>query len=427
MARASTPTLLALDRFAKILGISPPHFNQGESSTVFPISGGCSDIWYQYQWQQYDRVSREELARAIYDAEQDIARELGYFPAPTWIAQEQHRYPRHHRRTVYRAGGLNVRGQQVSLTTLFSKFIQAGQRNTIANSQLVATKGVELIYDLAVDVLTATIILPTTFTNTCEVKVYFAGNSAAPEWEIRPARSITIAAGILTMVFDAWLFLDPDLWEAYPTSTAGLSAIDITVEGNYVDTVEVYREYNDVALTSATFYWEPTPTLLFSCTACSGTGCAACSLTSQDGCIHVRDVERGIIVPTPATYSDTDAAWARNTYTECRDPDMVKIYYYAGDLDSRWRSGATCEPLSDYWAHAIAWLAVAKLERPFCSCANVEAMSKHLRQDLAYVGESSYQLDLALLANPFGTKRGEIMAWKRVNDIQGRQIKGGAI
>ena len=111
MARASTDTLLSLDRYAAVLGIPPPHFNQGFSNVIFPITASCPAVWFQYAWQNYDSVSREDLALEIANAEQDIADVLGYWPAPKWIAQEAHRYPRHHRPDVYGIGGRNVRGQ----------------------------------------------------------------------------------------------------------------------------------------------------------------------------------------------------------------------------------------------------------------------------------------------------------------------------
>jgi len=431
MARASTPTLLSLDRYAKILGISPPHFNQGVSNAVFPASGGCDDVWFQHQWQKSDRISREELAEAIYNAEEDIARVLGYYPAPKWIAQEQHRYPRHHRRDVYSSGGLNVRGQGKSIQTRYGKFIQGGQRALTANTPPTASvAGLTLTYDTDVQDLTATVEVATTFTNECEVKVYFAGHNGAPEWEIRPATTKTIALGVFTAVFPIWLFIDPDLWEEYPTTASGLNAIDFTDTDNLVASVEIYREYNDYTATAATFYWEPRPSSLYVgglCTSCGGAGCAACSLASQDGCLGVRNVEAGLVVPTPATYSDDDEAWSEDCFSECRDPDMVRLYYYAGDQDNRYLDRATCEPLSNYWAQAIAWLATARLERTFCSCVNVQSLAQDWRKDLAFVKDSSYQFAPELLSNPFGTRYGEVKAWQRVAKIQGRQLKGGAI
>ena len=426
MARASTPTLLSLDRFAAILGINPAHFNQAAGETTFPIGSTCSDVWPQFSWQASNQVSREQLARAIRDAEQDIARSLGYYPAPYWVYQEVHKFPRHHRPDVYQHSGLNVRGARKSVRAKFGKFIQAGQRLVaeLTNSP-ATTVGLTLVYDLGA--LTATITIATTLTDVCEVKAFFANYGGAPEWEIRPAKSKSIAAGVLTMVFDAWLLIDPTLWEAYSTP-AGFSAIDLAVVDNYVTSVELYRETNDFTQPSATFYWEPSPaglSAVSTCTSCGGTGCVACSLSSQDGCLHARNTESGIVVPVPATYDADEATWTQDAYSVCRDPDQVKISYYAGEYDNRWLGDESCETLSNYWAHAIAWLATARLDRPPCSCANVKAKFDSLQEDLALSGATSHQITFQQLNNPFGTRRGEVQAWQRVDQIAGVRLSGG--
>jgi hypothetical protein len=417
--------------YARILGINPVHFNQSSGNTVFNLTNQCSDVWPQHSWQNADMVSREDLSRSILDAEEDIARELGFYPAPKWIAQEVHRIPRHHRRDIWKQGGRNVRGARVSVTTRYGKFINSGQRGTTLVGTATVAGGTLVYSDADGDGVndTATITLATALTDECEIKMYFTGQAAAPEWEIRPARSVTIAGGNVVLVFDSWLLIDPDLWEVYPTP-AGFTAIDFETGGNFVTSVDVYREFNDFSQTSATFFWEPAPRTLIGnlCNQCGGSECPACSLTEQDGCAHPRDNEKGIVIPVPATYDADTGQWDQVAFTECRDPDQVRLYYYAGDYSNRWLSGLTCDPLDPYWAQPIAWMATARLERPFCSCGNVVALSRHLQQDLAFSGEFSHQMDLTTLGNPFGTRRGEVLAWNKVARIRGnKRLGGGAI
>jgi len=92
MANADTPTLLSLDQYADILGIDPRHFNQVYSAD-WPVSGACDSVWFQWAWQDPDKASREDLARAIAQAERLIADYIGFWPAPTWVEAEIHRYP----------------------------------------------------------------------------------------------------------------------------------------------------------------------------------------------------------------------------------------------------------------------------------------------------------------------------------------------
>lgn len=425
-------TLLALPRYAKIMGINPAHFSRATASSdgVFPV-GTCNDVWPRYSWQNSDQVSHEDLARAIYDAEHDIAKYLGYHPAPRWIAAEMHSYPRFHRREYYGGGG-NVRGQFKSVNTNYDHFIRAGRRAvTLVDTATVAGGGLQYL-DLDGDGMpeTARVTATTSLSNACEVKVYFVGKGGAAPWEIRPVRSKSISGGTYTADFDSWLFIDPDLLEAYPNTSDDFRAIDISTTANFVTSVDVYREYTDTTVAASQFYWEREPVVGIDaiCPSCSGSGCEACTLITQDGCLQVRNVPLGIAAPIPATYDSDNAQWNKASWVECREPDQVKIWYYAGDLSEEYLRDENCDPLSDFWAHPIAWIATARLERPFCSCGNMTALADHLRVDLATSSseESRFTPD-QILNNPFGTRQGEVQAWQRVSKYGEKVYSGRAV
>jgi hypothetical protein len=112
----------------------------------------------------------------------------------------------------------------------------------------------------------------------------------------------------------------------------------------------------------------------------------------------------------------------------CFDPDSVRLYYYAGDQSQEFLQSQTCDPLSQYWAQAIAWLATARLHKPFCSCNNTMSLAQEWQRDLRFTGSreyGSYAISTAELDNPFGTKLGEVLAWKRVAMMAERVIAGG--
>lgn len=416
--------------WARIMGVSPVHFNGGDGNSidVFPLRANCNDFWPQYAWQNNDRLSREELARAIHSAEQDIARAIGYYPAPKWIAQELSKVTQHYRRDLWQSGARNVRGARKSVKLKFGRFIQGGRRNVsqIPNPVLVYSHPVDDGFDELV-----TITAPTALTDVCEIKVYFAGHGGDPEWEIRPVKSKSISLGVVTITLDSWLLFDPDLWEAFPGGVdSSFSAIDISDPGNFVTEVDLYREFNDFSQASAVFMWEPDALALDGfCSTCTGEGCAACSLTTQDGCIHQRgDPDAGIVVPAPGTYDSDSATWAQAAYAVCRDPDSVKLYYFAGLLADRWLAGDTCEALSIFWAQIIAEVATARLTKPPCSCNHIRERYDELREDLARIGrESSTILDQNLLANPFGTRRGEVESWRKISGLVQRRMRGGVL
>lgn len=428
-------TLLSLPYYAKIMGINPVHFQGATAGTVFPVSNACSDVWPRHSWQYADHVSHEDLARAIYDAEQDIARELNWFPAPWFISEEIQQFPRHYRPDVTKWGGRNVRGMRNSIITDYAKVIAGGKRAVELIGTATVAGGTLVYSDEDGDGFseTATITLATTLASTKRkyVKAYFTDCDGDQEWEIRPAKSKTISGGNWVGVYPSWLFINPDLQGAYPTD-AGFAAIDISTVANYVVSVDVYYEYLDDTQAGAEFYWEPCPThtiLSGICGCCGGTGCEACTYSTQDGCLHVRDAERGVVVPQPATYDSDDNMWNQQSYSYCRDPEFVKLWYYAGEYEDRFLNGNALNPLSNYWAHTIAWLATTKLERPFCSCGNVQALAARYREDLAFTGtDSAYQVDPDILSNPFGTQRGAVMAWQRVKRFaKHRNVRPGLI
>jgi len=418
MARASTVTLLSLDDYARLTGINPAHFNGAAATDVTPIDrNACQDLWVQYSWQQSDIVSREDLAMSIAEAEAAIADLMGYWPAPVWVSEDVLPYPRFHRPDRVQYGQTNVHGYVKGIRARWGQIIAPGRR------AVSCEKGVAIVYsDADGDGYdeTATVSMATTLTDAREVKVYFTGHSGAREWEIRPPRTKSISGGTFTATFWAWQMIDPDLWEALPT-TDDLHAIDWTDSDNLETTVDVCREYNDPTQVSARFYWEPLPPLMTDLYTCTPDEPGA--LTTQDGVCHVRDSGAGDLVPMAATYDSANAAWDSDSLTVCRDPDFVKAWYYCGAIDDGYLASTRLDPLSLPLARAIMWLATARLERPLCACSNVTSLSQSLQSDLSVAGERGHILSDDTLNCPFGTKRGEILAWRAIKKMFPQRAK----
>jgi len=414
-------TLLSPARYARIMGINPVHFWQAASATVFPVD--CQGVWYSHDWQAGGQVSRWQLAEALLGAEEEIARVLGYYPAPKWISKEIHHYPQHYRRDLY-GNGRDIRGLFKPVEANWGKYIAAGRRavTLVGDSQSVTYSDPD--GDGYNELATITVTGITT-TDACELKVYFEDKSGQQEWEIRPYKTKTLSSGTLTITFDAWLLIDPDLQEEYPNTDDPLEPISLLSASSYVAEVDVYREYTDFSQASAEFSWQPKPSsslLSIVCPTCNGSGCVACENTTQTGCIHTMDSMLGMVVPQPATYDSDNAQWNGSTWTECREPDTVKLWYYAGDLDQKYLQETSCEPLSHYFAQAIAWLATARLEKDICGCNNVIELFRELRRDLTYSepdGGSFFNVE-DIINNPFGTKKGEVMAYQRIKNLTQR-------
>jgi hypothetical protein len=205
VARASTRTLLPLDRFAAIVGMNPLHFNNVEDQTLAPGEkerlaphNTCDDLMAQYPYQASDCVAREELAQSIADAEAIITQWLGYSPAPRWIADERVMLTRPPNPRMFSYSQRDVRSfwQQVKLDKGY--VISGG-----VEAWSLVQAGAAVVYtDTDSDGYkeTATILVPTSVTTADEISMHYPGKVAAGDytWEVRPIK-VSIAAGTATI------------------------------------------------------------------------------------------------------------------------------------------------------------------------------------------------------------------------------------
>lgn len=407
MARASTPTWLSLDRWAQIMGLDPLHFN-GVFTSLRPDSACNSgeDIWLQFAYQDASKVSREDLAEAIRDAERQLANYIGYNLLPDWTIDERLKTTRPAIPGVFSSGYTNARWMSRSVTTKRGYFIAGGQRAKSVISAGAAIVRSDADGDGYQELCTVTVA---TSVDAEEIRVYFPSQSGADVWEIRPV-TVSVSGGVATITFKIWQVPDPDLWEAL-----NASGIDGDVAGNFITTVDVYRVYNDPQ-SQLQMLWEPSPGLV-SC-GCGSETCQVCTFAAQAGCLHTRDPRLGIVAYSAATWDSADSEFDAAELAVCRDPDRVRVWYQSG---WRWEEAAqtgarASRDMDPYWEKAVAYLAIALLEREVCACNNVEHFIDHWREDLARNGrEVSYQNVPGLLANPFGTTRGAWYAYQRAN------------
>ena len=405
-------THLSLDRYASLLGIGPCNFNGAVATPFWPTSD-CQDVFYRHPWQNEDHLSREDIAYAIKQAEDDLAAIVGFPLAPTWIAEEIHPYPHHYRPEVY-TWIYNVRDQHISITADWRKTIGGGVRAVT----LLSGRATVTYLDLDLDGFfeTGRVTCATTLTDVREVKVYFYGMGGAQEWEIRPAKSKSITAGVFTADFWTWQLIDPDNQDSFPSSSTDPAPLDLSglAPAYVVGSVDIYWEYNDQTVRASQFWWEPLPIT----DICSLSTSAAFCQYSQDGFLLVREPQEGIVFPMTAEYDATNG-WLETALTLEREPDLIKLWYYAGNIGPRYFQNTAYDPLDDQWALWIAMVATARLERTACtcSCGNTGSLFARWREDLAeapqgvtrFVDFTSGTLD-----NPLGTHRGEVEVWKKI-------------
>lgn len=402
---ATTPTKLPLATFAQILGMNPLHFAQVyfKPTTSETSRSNCANVMLQHEWQGADAISREEIARAIAEAETNIERELGYRLLPSWEVDEWQATSRYNDRALSNFNSRDIRGYPQSVRAAWGNIISGGQRaTTLLGADRPITYSDDDLdgYDETATV-TATVAAGT---SACEVRVFYPGKSAAPEWEIRPAR-VAVVGVTATIIFRRELAVLEALQEALEPNE---------VEGDddaaFLEEVDVYRVYNDPSA-PATLLWNN-----FSVCGCGSSGCPTCEYSAQTGCLNIiGDPLLGNLSYSPAEWDADANGFTILALTPARQPDIVRLWYYAGLRDK----SQAC-PLRDMdraWQRTVANYAASMLDRPPCSC--VQERWERLRVDRAFTGgaeeTSSYTVTASDLGNPLGTRHGAIEAWRRIN------------
>ena len=128
-----------------------------------------------------------------------------------------------------------------------------------------------------------------------------------------------------------------------------------------------------------------------------------------------RNHHTGDLVVYPATYSVENAQWSNSGWSYCVEPDIVRVNYVSGDQSQEYLQGRSTIPLADSWAQVIAWIATARIERPVCDCGHLQTLAEKLSRDVTHAtsGDSHFVIQDAM-NSPFGTRVGEVMAWKRI-------------
>lgn len=415
MARASTKTLLPLDRFAAIVGVNPLHFNgiqddllSPDQSRMLAPHNTCDDILVQYSYQSADCVGREEIARAIADAESIITQWLGYPPASKWIADERVMLTRPAGPSLFNYTQRDVRGFWSQARLGQGYVIQGGVEAWSAIQLGVAVAYSDTDGDGYKE--TATIAVPTTLGVIDEISVHYPGKIAAGDytWEVRPI-TVRIAAGTATITCRREQLVKTNFIEGLVVQVA-----DGQDDTDFLATVDVYRHYNDPSQ-QAHLLW------LQTWCSCAGAGCTNCEGSSQTACLMPTDERNGLVIPQPGTWdgvSEFDSAYL----LECRGADKMRAWYRAG-----WRAKGLVAPMVQMepdWERAITYLALTLLDRPLCTCENLRAYTMYWAEDLAGTsstatgGSMTFRLSDAVLDNPFGTTRGAIYAWRRVREYR---------
>lgn len=350
MARSDTITLLPLDRYAQIMNIPLPHFNQMNGNKA-PVVESCNGIW--------DQDARDTLAWTMAQTEEMIAEFLNFWPSHKFITSEEIQFSLPGIRGDWWNAEVETRWSKIDcFGTETLTLVQAGASVIYTNSnnnpqdrENLATISSTGLY---VEELGAC-------DDKCEVAVFFreadgAEDTADERWEIRPLK-VDIDGATMSITADSAQFVLPTLWDLTELESAGnvdSNAWKIDFDtANLVSQVDVYcRTINQA--TPITLLWEG---------VCDCPG--ICEHSTQTACAYQTDKRRGFFVPRPATWNGTSNVFAAPKYSNII-PESLQANYRAGlPLDKSCRMNQTME-------RAIIKLTNALLPEPPCGfCGDV--------------------------------------------------------
>lgn len=393
-------TLLALDDFRRIIGWNPWHF-WGFSNDRHAPTSACNGVVRQYAWQGADAAGRTDVLEAIRVAEDKLRRFLGYSVAPRFEYDEV-TWPKHYNTRTNRLWSADAGGRFVAVKVNHGKVrtLGAPKRDFIGNAALS-------FQDRDADELEEqfTLTIGTTVTNIDELAVYFAstdrydGSGVSERWRVQPV-SITIASGTATITGSKWLVGKPLLGE-----NMTVNDIDPTVSGNFVTQLAVYRYYADTT-NQGEFVWESAPGGCIDCTDPSSEHTATARYS-------LRDANLGWVGGEAATYNADSGAWCPTAWGLVREPARARVAYLAG-------APLEYGQMSGQFKAIVARLAAAEMPNRICAC---DTANKALHQwqfemsRAAGANDEQYSISPEDLNCPFGTRQGQIWAWKRAKHL----------
>lgn len=415
-----------IETFRQVLGYHPWHFWGFAHPTLAPLMGAC-DMAFEYPWQAYDQLSRAEIRDVLDSTERIIAPHLNYDVGPVYHEEDinwpTYLVPADRSRRI---AGPDLR--YLDLQLKWPKIHAAG----VESFDLIDTPAVTLL-DPNGDGLPDyfQVQVNTTVADVRNLAVYIAAadrlglDGRDDRYRIAPIKA-SFSGGVATIQGPAWLLGKPAYYEyQMPTPGSSPTGLDPTDTNSFVSTLEVYRHYVDVNGTTqdtcqALLSWEHVPAEWWwgLCCAPAATDSSAdpAGRATALARVALRDVDLGRVAPAAAVYNSAMGTWSAVDWTRYRSPDRVTVRYVAGlELDD---DGQVQRP----WREAVVKMAAAGLNRRIVACDTANKALYHWQFDLARTdgaaGETFTAIAAADLANPLGTRRGQIETWRLVQEAQ---------
>ena len=410
--------LLSLEELRESLGYNPFHFWGMKNETV-PSTSSTNNVMKQHPYKKAGVLCREDLKAATLDAENRLKNYLGYSIAPHYIT-ETLQFPTYPDVRFDRVGYGDSGGRWISIQ-LKEGFIE--NLGVMARTLIIikaldfTTEYLDSDGDTLKDYVKFTVA--TTVTNPDEIALYYSAGDRimslplSEEHRIKPI-SVSISGGVATIQVRAWQMVKPIKHEGFDTED-----LDPAVAGNFLSTVDVYRVYTNTAGTTVNdcqvkLIWETRPYPSYAQPAQNAEDPSATASAMARGTL--RNGKLGIIGIGEAVYDSGSGEWIKTSI-----PDLV---YPPDRLEVRYKAGYPLENgrVASLFKTVDFRMAIAELSRPAAAARDQNSEIATWQFDMARTGGANSEaygaISMEDLANPFGTRRGHVYAWKEVKALR---------
>jgi hypothetical protein len=403
MAITSVNNSVCLQSVVDMFGVDPLKFNGLWPTCIEYNDQGCEDFWTQF-YEKGSITSRQELANELYRAELEVAAYLGQFPFTTYICNEHLDIESCYRNR--NAMGVDLTQYQFKTewdcVQEFGVFedVTLGEASVVISDEdgdgyketgTITFDYNAVLVDFDVD----------------DLMLLFQGfddynNVVCPIISI----SNDTDAKIITFIVDSWNLVHPELY--VHRSFVETNAIEACDDDNYVDTLDVSIKVKTCAPDGWVYYKDNN---------CTGD----CDEAAYPFCASRAEKRLGYFQISVGSVDDTGCFIESSvSCLPSRKPSRIEINYKTGCTAclSTAKDISFCTLIE----RAIIYLAITRMPRTLCDCGCSTKLVEELKYDTSIsYANSGIKFNYPMwqrINNPFGTKIGEIEAFKILRTLE---------
>ena len=402
---------IALDTWREYIAYHPYHFWQFADENLLRVNSKCNDVVYEQAYLSADSVGRDDIRRSIREACNDLFKWLGYRVGGEFVTRNNLQY--------YPEAETMWYGYIFKPVNVGEGFIRALGVQNFTPLDNVAVVYSDQDGDGINETFTVTIL---NITNSLdEIDIYFVdtdvrANSTIPERIIEPVKK-SIDNTTVTITGSSWILGRPVIYGSFDNSTFSPD----TSNGNiFAQTVDVIRTFvfetgRGVDNAPVVLHYEICDEDVDVGAFVNNVGCF-CQDTLFGENFTITEVNGCRVLNIPACGQLRDKRRGEIGVPGWIPPERVTIRFFAGATIEETNSTIA---YSSNWEQIVTALSTARVARRICACDVANRRVYEWQTDRAQTGEGldNFSISDTDLDNGFGTKAGEIYAWKHVRRL----------